>query len=90
LAAWREHQIATGRGNPASDFEARRFLTRWPDPRDWAAEPLPVRMATPPSAISLLMFVMCRGWCQPGWDWLGLFEPPCSLWDAAVGGVIRR
>jgi hypothetical protein len=27
---------------------------------------------------------------EPGWDWLGLAEPPCSLWDAAVGGVIRR
>ena len=21
---------------------------------------------------------------EPGWDWLGLFEPPCSLWDAAM------
>jgi len=27
---------------------------------------------------------------EPGWDWLGLAEPPCSLWDAAVAGVIRR
>ena len=27
---------------------------------------------------------------EPGWDWLSLAEPPCSLWDAAVGGVIRR
>jgi len=27
---------------------------------------------------------------EPGWDWLGLVEPPCSLWDLGVGGVIRR
>ena len=27
---------------------------------------------------------------EPGWDWLGLAEPPCSLWDIAMGGVIRR
>jgi len=27
---------------------------------------------------------------DPGWDWLGLFEPPCSLWDAAIAGAIRR
>ena len=27
---------------------------------------------------------------EPGWDWLGLAEPPCSLWDIAMGGVVRR
>jgi hypothetical protein len=27
---------------------------------------------------------------EPGWDWLGMAEPPCSLWDIAAGGVIRR
>ena len=27
---------------------------------------------------------------EPGWDWLGLVEPPCTLWDIAAGGVIRR
>jgi len=27
---------------------------------------------------------------DPGWDWLGLVEPPCTLWDAAMGGIIRR
>ena len=27
---------------------------------------------------------------DPGMDWLGLAEPPCSLWDIAPGGVIRR
>jgi hypothetical protein len=27
---------------------------------------------------------------EPGWDWLGLTEPPCTLWDIAMGGVVRR
>jgi hypothetical protein len=27
---------------------------------------------------------------EPGWDWLGLFEPPCSLWDAGPSAIIRR
>jgi hypothetical protein len=27
---------------------------------------------------------------EPGWDWLGADEPPCSLWDIAMGGMIRR
>jgi len=67
---WRDHQAATGRGNPASDYEARRFLDRWPNPRSWAGEPLDVRLALSPSATSVVMFAMCRGWLQPGWDWL--------------------
>jgi len=70
LDAWRDHQTATGRGNPASDYEARRFLERWPNPQTWAAEPLEIRLALSPSATSLVMFLMCRGWLQPGWDWL--------------------
>ena len=70
LDAWRAHQTATGRGNPASDYEARRFLERWPNPQAWAAEPIEVRLALSPSATSLVMFALCRGWLQPGWDWL--------------------
>ena len=89
LDAWRDHQTATGRGNPASDFEARRFLERWPNPQAWAAEPLDVRLALPPSATSLVMFLMCRGWLQPGWDWL-VARKLSSFWreivDTSDGG----
>ncbi|MBI3256344.1 MAG: tyrosine-type recombinase/integrase [Actinobacteria bacterium] len=70
LTLWRAQQAATGRGNTASDQAVRAFLTRWPDPRAWAAEPLPVRLNLSPSATSLVMMLMCRGWLQPGWDWL--------------------
>ena len=67
---WRDHQAASGRGNRASDYEARRFLQRWPDPQSWAGEPLDVRIGLSPSATSVVMFAMCRGWLRPGWDWL--------------------
>ncbi len=84
LTVWREHQVATGRGNPASDFEVRRFLARWPDPTVWANEPLAVRLALSPAATSLIMMLMCRGWLQPGWDWL-VRRKLSSFWREIVG-----
>jgi len=27
---------------------------------------------------------------EPGWDWLGLVAPPCSLWDVLMGGDVGR
>jgi hypothetical protein len=27
---------------------------------------------------------------EPGWDWLGLGEPPCTIWDLVTGGTIIR
>lgn len=83
LAMWRARQADTGRGNPASDYETRRFLDRWPDPQSWAAEPLDVRLGLSPSAISLVMFVMCRGWLRPGWDWL-VARKMSSFWREIV------
>lgn len=88
LGVWREHQNATGRGNPASDFEVRRFLARWPDPTTWANEPLEVRLALAPSAMSLIMMVMCRGWLQPGWDWL-VRRKLSSFWREIAGNPIE-
>jgi integrase len=70
LAGWRDHQAATGRGNPASDWAARTFLERWPNPQAWADQPLEARQALPPSTMSLLMFLMLHRGLRPGWDWL--------------------
>ena len=39
-----------GAGNKAFWPAARAFVARWPDPRAWAAEPLPVRLSASPSA----------------------------------------
>lgn len=60
------------------------FLARWPDPGMWAQEPLPVRLALSPSATSLVMMLMCRGWLRPGWDWL-VRRKLSSFWREIVG-----
>ena len=49
---------------------ARSFLRRWPDPRAWAAEPLPVRLALPTVTRSFLMFLLLGGHLHPGYDYL--------------------
>ena len=88
LAAWREHQRVTGRGNPASDWAARTFLDRWPNPQDWADEPLQVRLSLPPSTMSLLMFLMVRRWLRPGWDWL-VSRKLSSFWREIPGSPLE-
>jgi len=88
LQMWRDHQTLTGRGNPASDYEATRFLARWPDPQSWANEPLDVRLALSPSATSLVMFAMCRRWLRPGWDWL-VTRKLSSFWREIIDTPIE-
>ena len=93
LAGWRDRQQATGRGNPSADRAARAFLARWPDPQAWAAEPLDVRQSVPASTVSLLMFLMVRGWLRPGWDWL-VSRKLSSFWreitDLPLAGDMSR
>lgn len=84
LSAWRRHQAATGRGNPASDWAARKFLARWPHPQDWADQPLAARLELVPSTMSLLMFLMVQGWLRPGWDWL-VARKMSSFWREIDG-----
>ena len=88
LAAWRDHQSATGRGNPASEQAARAFLKRWPVPQDWADQPLAARLVLPPSTMSLLMFLMIRGWLHPGWDWL-VARKLSSFWRETAGSRLE-
>jgi integrase len=88
LSAWRAHQAATGRGNPASDWAARSFLSRWPRPQDWADQPLTARLELPPSTMSLLMFLMVQGWLRPGWDWLAA-RKLSSFWREIDGSRLE-
>ncbi len=83
LAAWRHHQQATRRGNPASDWAARSFLGAWPNPQAWADQPLDARLTLAPSTMSLLMFLMTHGWLRPGWDWL-VSRKLSSFWREAA------
>lgn len=87
LGVWRDHQRATGRGNPASDWAARTFLDRWPNPQAWASQPLDDRLRMPPSTMSLLMFLMVGGWLRPGWDWL-VSRKLSSFWREIDGSPL--
>ena len=88
LAAWQADQAATGRGNPASEGAARKFLGRWPVPQDWADQPLAARLMLPPSTMSLLMFLMVQGWLRPGWDWL-VARKLSSFWREIDGSPLE-
>jgi integrase len=88
LAAWRDHQRATGRGNPASDWAARTFLDRWPNPQAWADQPLDARLVLPSSTMSLLMFLMVRRWLRPGFDWL-VARKLSSFWREIPGSTLE-
>lgn len=88
LSAWRANQAATGRGNPASDWAARSFLARWPRPQGWADQTLAARLDLAPSTMSLLMFLMVRGWLQPGWDWL-VAKKLSSFWREVDGSRLE-
>jgi integrase len=88
LAAWREHQAETGRGNPTSEWAARSFLDRWPDPQAWADQSLAARLSMPPSTMPLLMFLMVGGWLRPGWDWL-VARKLSSFWREIPGSPLE-
>jgi integrase len=58
---------------------AERFLERWPDPMDWAAEPLVVRRQAQKRTRTLVTFLMLHGFLRPGYDYL-LDVTLLSLW----------
>jgi len=70
LAEYARHQLATGRGNSSTTQGAKAFMRRWPNPQDWAAQPLAKRLAEGPQTNSFLIFLMVHGWLQPGYDYL--------------------
>jgi len=59
-----------GAGHTAFRSAARSFLARWPDPADWACEPLPVRLSAGSGTRPFLNFLMLAGFLQPGYDYL--------------------
>ena len=69
--AYRVWLAARGVGNKSFDSGARCFLARFPDPQDWAAQPLAARLAgTRPQLQPLLNFLMLHGHLRPGYDYL--------------------
>jgi hypothetical protein len=48
---------------------AASFLRRWPDPQQWAAEPVAVRLAASADKRAFVMFLMLSGHLRPGYDY---------------------
>ena len=74
LAEYAHHQTRTGRGNHTTTQGAKTFMRRWPNPQDWAAQPLAYRLAEGSQTTSFLIFLMVHGWLQPGYDYGSEFE----------------
>ena len=55
LAEYAHHQRVTGRGNSSTTQGAKAFMRRWPNPQDWATQPLAKRLAEGPQTNSFLM-----------------------------------
>ena len=68
--AFVEHTRRVGLHGANQHKAARAFLNRWPDPQDWAAEPLATRLALPSVTASFLMFLLFGGHLRPGYDYL--------------------
>jgi integrase len=85
LAAFAEHAARTGLHGRNQQWAAQAFLRRWPDPQDWAAEPLTTRLALPTAAGSFLMFLLLGGHLRPGYDYL-LRRKLTSFWREAPYG----
>lgn len=69
-AAYLDYLQRSGRGNAAYSWAARVFFRRWPDPRQWAAEPLQTRLSAGTSTRPIITFLMLHRALQPGYDYL--------------------
>lgn len=70
---------ATGRESVLNTRAARRFLVRWVDLADWAAQPLAARLGGDVHNRPFIMFLMLNGELRPGYDFLVARKFP-SLW----------
>jgi integrase len=88
FAAFEAYLEESGRHNRCYRTAGQSFLSRWPDPALWAAEPLQVRLCTPTHALAMLRFLMLWGHLQPGYDYL--FEHrPTSLCRELIGSPLE-
>ena len=88
LSGYLDRLRATGRGSPAYERAARRFLRRWPDPAAWAAAPLQERLAEDTSTRPLITFLMLHRGLAPGYDYL-LERKLSSVWREIEGSPLQ-
>lgn len=70
FTAYKAVLFARGVGNRSFYGGARSFLIRWPEPQDWALEPLSVRLAAGSQTRPFINFLMLHGHLHPGYDYL--------------------
>jgi hypothetical protein len=68
--AYLDYLRRTGRGNTAYSQAARVFFRRWPDPRQWADEPLETRLSAGSATRPIITFLMLHRVLRPGYDYL--------------------
>src|SRR5450755_2673630 len=86
-AAYLDYLRTTGRGNTAYWTAARTFFSRWPDPYDWADEPLEVKLSANGPTRPLITFLILHGRLQPGCDYL-LERKFSTIWRELQGTPI--
>ena len=80
LDAYMAYMARTGnRTDSRYRHAAQRFLRRWPDPMEWAAEPLAVRRQARHRTRAFLTFLLLQRHLRPGYDYL-LDVTLLSLW----------
>src|ERR1700751_4970404 len=91
--AYLDYLTRTGRGNTSYWQAARVFFRRWPDARDWAAEPLETRLSAGSATRPIITFLMLHRVLQPGYDYL-LERKLSSIWrelkDCPLGPDLDR
>jgi integrase len=91
--AYLDYLRRTGRGNTAYSQAARVFFRRWPDPRQWADEPLETRLSAGSATRPIITFLMLHRVLRPGYDYL-LERKLCSIWreikDSPLGPDLDR
>ncbi|MCA1701979.1 MAG: site-specific integrase [Actinobacteria bacterium] len=66
---------------------AASFLRRWPDPQQWAGEPMQVRLAASADKRAFVMFLMLTGYLRPGYDYLVRRKLPTFWRDLPPGSI---
>lgn len=83
------HLARTDRGTANAAANARRFLRRWPQPQEWATQPLAKRLSEGPDARSFLTFLMVHGHIHPGYDYL-VSRKLASFWREIPGSRLEE
>src|SRR5436190_831892 len=87
LAAFAANCTRLGRTGVNLPKAAATFLRRWPDPQQWADEPMQVRLAATADKRAFLMFLMLTGHLRPGYDYLVRRKLP-TFWRGLPPGSI--